>query len=219
MTDQPSPDMEWYLGISRARQVTPRCPFASVDRCPRYFQSIALLGDAGVGTKILPEEDERLQKRWEKSDLWPKTAEEGTSTSGDGKRTWGFSKFCPEVSYDRFQFFASGLYRYADEIDLQAAQERLGREGVPGTDWRWSWAAVSPMHFTECPLYSALSHSDRFPGGISVGAVEKTHAPTSREGNSPELLTLKPAFWGVSIDLKEAGRRLFRRLRLGKDKQ
>ena len=181
MTEQPNPDMDWYVGISRARQVTPRCLFASVERCPRYFQSIALLGDAGVSTKIPPGEDERLQNRWEKSDLWPKTAEAGTSTSGDSTRTWAFSNFCPEVSYDRFHFFASRLYRYADEIDLDFAHERLGREGVPGTDWRWSWAAVSPMHFTECPLYSSLSHSGGLPE-LSAGAVEETHAPTGPRG-------------------------------------
>jgi hypothetical protein len=74
--DGPDPDMDWYLGISSARRVTPRCPFASVERCPRYFQSIALLGYAGVSTKLPADEDERLQKYWEKLDLWPKTGKE-----------------------------------------------------------------------------------------------------------------------------------------------
>ncbi len=217
MTEQPNPDMDWYLGISSTRQVTPRCPFASVERCPRYFQSIALLGDSGVSVKIPTEEDERLQKRWEKSDLWPKTAESGTSTSGDGTRTWGFSNFCPEVSHDRFHLFASSLSRYADEIDIGFAQDRLGREGVPGTDWRWSWAAVSPMHFIECPLYSPLSRSGGLPCQASGGAAEETHAPTAREGSSPELLTIKPGLWGVNIDLKEAVRRLRRRLQPGRN--
>ena len=217
MTEQPNPNMEWYLGISRAREVTPRCPFASVDRCPRYFQSVALLGDVGVNTKIAPEEDDRLQKRWEKSDLWPKAAEGSTSTSGDSTRTWGFSNFCPELSYDQFGFFASGLYRYTDEIDLGFAHKRLGREGVPGTDWRWSWGGVSPMHFSECPLYSPLSYSGGL-SGISSGAVQETCTPPAHRESYPELLTLKPGIWGVSVDLKEAGRRLLRRLRLGRDK-
>jgi hypothetical protein len=219
MTEQPNPDMDWYLGISSARRVTPRCPFASVERCPRYFQSIALLGDAGVSTKLPPDEDERLQKRWEQSDLWPKTAEGGTSTSGDGTSTWGFSNFCPEVSYDRFHFFASGLHRYADEIDIGLAHEHLGRKGVPGTDWRWSWAAVTSMHFTECPLYSPLSHSSELPGGISADVTEEAHPLTLRDEKSSELLTLKPGIWGVNIDLKEAVRRLRRRLQPGRDKR
>jgi integrase len=28
--DRPNPDMDWYAGVSRVRNVTPRCPFASV---------------------------------------------------------------------------------------------------------------------------------------------------------------------------------------------
>lgn len=219
MIEQPNPDMDWYLGISSARHVTPRCPFASVERCPRYFQSIALLGDAGVSTKLPAEEDQRLQKRWEQSDLWPKTGEGSTSTFGDGTSTRGFSNFCPEASYNRFHFFASGLHRYSDEIDSDFAHERLSRTGVPGTDWRWSWAVVTPMHFTECPLYSPLSHSGGPPGGMRAETTKEAHAPPLRDKKPPELLTLKPGIWGVSIDLKEVGRRFLRRLQPGRDKR
>jgi predicted nucleotide-binding protein len=88
-----------------------------------------------------------------------KNREGETSTSSDGTRTWGFSNFCPEVTYDRFHLFATRLYRYAAEIDTDLAHERLGREGARA-NWRWSWEAITPLHFTECPLYSPLTHGD-----------------------------------------------------------
>jgi hypothetical protein len=210
--DSQNPDMQWYLGVSREHHVTPRCPFASVERCPRYYQSLSLLGEAG-STKIPADEDESLRALWEKSDLWPKTAEGATSIFGDGTRTSGFSNFCPEVTYDRFHLFASGLYRHADEIDIELAHERLGREGVPGTNWQWSWAAISPMHFTECPLYSPLTRGDGLPTG-TTGADKDEARQTRRSDEKPtELLTLKPGAWGMNIDLKEAARRLWGRLK------
>ncbi len=156
MYDGPNPDIDWYLRISQAHHVTPRCPFTSVERCPRYYQSLSLLGEAG-STKIPAKEDERLRTLWEKSDLWPVTGEQATSLSG-GERKTSFSEFCPEVIYDRFRIFASGLYEHVGEIDRDIAQQRLNRQGVSPTDWRWTWCAIKPMHFTECPVYSPLMH-------------------------------------------------------------
>lgn len=158
------PDMDWYLGVSRARGVTPRCPFASVERCPRYYQSRSLLGEAG-STKIPTAEDERLKAQWGRSGLWPKTAEEATSIAGGANRYTMFSNFCPEVAYDRFRLFASGFGEYADEIDRDTAYQMLSQRGAASQSWRWTWAYVMPMHFTECPLYSPLLHS---PGLVNV---------------------------------------------------
>ncbi len=204
MYDGPDPDMTWYLSLSRANQATPRCPFASVKRCPRYYQSLSLLGKAG-STKIPAEEDDRLLKSWEKSDLWPRTTEGATSIFGPEGEYKHFSNFCPEVSYDRFHFFASGLYRYADEIDIGLAHERLGREGSRGANWRWSWAAITPMHFTECPLYSPLTHGEGLPA-----QKEDARDSTPTAEKPAELLTLNPNFHGLGVNLKEAARRLRR---------
>lgn len=181
----PEPDMDWYLSVSHKRGVTPRCPYASTERCPRYFESLSLLGDVGRATKISLDEDKRLQDRWEKSDLWPKTREAATSISGGSI----FSNFCPEVAHDRFGFFASGFAEHADEIDRDVTHQRLAEQG--GRSWEWVWAYVQPLHFTECPLYSPLHHS-----------------PDRAKAEQKELLTLKPGIWGLSFDLKEGGRRL-----------
>ena len=52
-------DKAWYHGISEAKSLPLRCPFATVDRCPRYYQSLSLLSETGA-TAIEPEEDSRL---------------------------------------------------------------------------------------------------------------------------------------------------------------
>src|SRR2546426_3339596 len=110
------PNLRWYKKTSLRLGLRPRCPFASVERCPRYFQSLALLGRAG-STALDAREESRLTKRWKRHDLWPKVAEHETSLMGPARDIHIFSHFCPEVIFDRFGYFASDLTRYADETD------------------------------------------------------------------------------------------------------
>jgi hypothetical protein len=58
------------------------------------------------------------------------------------------------------------------------------------------------MHFTECPLYSPLTRGDGLP--IEIEAEKKAD-------KAAEIVTLRPGIWGMNVDLKEAGRRLWRR--------
>ena len=112
--DETVPDLKWYSARSVKLGLAPRCPFASVKRCPRFYQSLSLLGRAG-STALDAQEDKRLLAYWEGSDLWPRTAEYATSISGSERARY-FSKFCPEVAYDRFGYFASYLGSYGDII-------------------------------------------------------------------------------------------------------
>jgi hypothetical protein len=110
-SDVSIPDFGWYGTISSLRGLSPRCPFASVERCPRYWQSLSLLGELG-STKLDALRDEELQRRWERSEHWPPTAEYATSIAGskDESDQWKspmLSNFCPETTYDRFGYFAS----------------------------------------------------------------------------------------------------------------
>ena len=153
----PIPNFQWYSAESHKLGLSPRCPFASVHSCPRYYQSLSLLGQAGC-TSIPAEEDTALKERWQRHSLWPVVREQETSTAGDGQTTRSFHKFCPEVLFDTFGYFATFLARYADELDSDMAAQRLGKEGAPSDDPRWAWAFCTSQHYTECPLYSCLAH-------------------------------------------------------------
>lgn len=152
------PDFAWYLAEStRLGLKSPRCPFASVHACPRYYQSLSLLGNSGC-TSIPKEQDDALKTRWEKHPLWPATGEQETAISGGGDGPNGYHNFCPEVTYDTFRLFASYLGRHVGEIDRDFAAGQLAKEGVTHDDPRWIWCSVVPQHYVECPLYSPLSH-------------------------------------------------------------
>jgi len=196
-----NPTIAWYMARSAERAVPPRCLCASVGRCPRFFQSLALMSKAG-STAIDPAEERDLLTFWKRSDLWPVTDEQATAVSRVDDDVRQFSNFCPEVTYERFDFFASALGRYSDDLDRDIAQGHLSRSGVPTTDWRWSWSFVSPMHYTDCPLYSLL-----------VARVSPGPTAQSRAATQAEVLQLKPTFYGVGLDLKVLGRRLLEWLR------
>src|SRR5437667_2080318 len=78
----PQPTLKWYTDISASKSLSPRCPFASVHRCPRYYQSVSLLGEAGVATAIEPEEDSKLLEQWKRTDLWPVVDEQHAAVRG-----------------------------------------------------------------------------------------------------------------------------------------
>ncbi len=161
MTD--IPNREWYTKLSQERGVTFRCSFATVESCPRYYQSLSLLGEAG-STKIPAAEDERLLKQWKSSDLWPRTDEQATGLwGGEPGNPSIYSNFCPEVTFDRFGYFATSLTRYGDEMASGFAHERLAREEAPRGHPLWSWESCAGQHFTECSIYAVLSHRAKNP--------------------------------------------------------
>lgn len=150
--DKNKPDFEWYSSKSKAMKLSPRCPIAGSELCPRYYSSYWLLGDAGVTTKISDEDKKRLDRKWEM--FKPAVAEEEARFLLRGDEFRSISNFCPEVAYDVFGFFASSLWKYADELDSDLANERLGREQAGSDDPGWYWSLFTGRHFTECREYS-----------------------------------------------------------------
>ena len=149
------------------------------------------MGDAGA-TQLDPKEDQRLLSKWQKSELWPRVAEQETAIFGPAGEIHQFMNYCPEITYDRFGWFAVSLARYPDEVDQGLAHKFLGREHADAGDWRWSWSQMSPMHYSDCPLYSVLMQ------------LKSTQA-------KPDIFSLKPGLWGFSIDLKALWRRIMHR--------
>ena len=177
--------LEGYTDISQVKGLPPRCPFAAPERCPRYFQSLALLRHTGA-TAMDPGRGERLKKAWEKSDAWPSVAEQETSVGGRPGRPDMFSHFCPEVAYLRFGLFASDFGGYPDELDIEFAHQSLSREGASRHDLRWTWAHAREIHYTECELYSPLVND----------------AGKSRpEATSEDIVELKPNVFGFGLNL------------------
>lgn len=173
-----TPDFNWYSEISGRRELEPRCPFASVERCPRYYYSLSLMREAG-STAIDSADEEKLKEKWAKSDLRPRTMEQETVLSNWGKKDGGtekrdFVNFCPEVSYERFGNFGSGYGDYADQIDTDLAHKRLAEIRASNTDWRWRWAWLKPMHYSECPLYSLLAPRGKAHAGTDASGPEVT---------------------------------------------
>ena len=177
-------DLEWYIATSTERQVLPRCPFATVDKCPRYYQSVLVLGLGSQFTQLDPDENQRLLDKWKKTDVLPAVEEDVLSTSGGHGGINTYWQFCPEVSFERFGWFASSLIGHHHESEREVAHAGLRAELTaearrilheelsagknleievdisnvdPGSDWRWAWSFLTPRHYTECPLYAPLS--------------------------------------------------------------
>ncbi len=181
------PNFDWYSNISNKVGGPSRCPFATASRCPRYYQSLSLLKATGA-TSITPDVDESLLQQWKKSPLWPLIAEQETSVSGTNEDPAQIiSNFCPEVSYDRYEVFATFLARYADEIDRNVVHKSLNKRGTSRNDWRWQWASIRPQHYSECPFYSLLQRTDEVTTALK---------------NIGELFEIKPGMFGVSVNVK-----------------
>jgi hypothetical protein len=190
------PNSKWSADLSRRRGVGTRCPFATVEACPRFYQSLSLLGGAGF-TKIPEAEDERLLKYWKGSDLWPRTDEQATSMFGESGNPSMFSNFCPEVTSDSFGLSATFLARYADEIDAESAHRRLTKDGAPVAHPGWSWAACTGQHFTDCSIYSVLVHRATNPSSVVPAKPE----PWWRKYLAEILVAIAVAIVGVIAKL------------------
>jgi len=181
------PTIDWYREKSRNNGICPRCPYANMNTCPRYYFSWALLGEFGITTQLDEIDDKKLLAKWKKSPLYPNLGEQDTSISGWNGKMSSISNACPEVTYDVFGLFASFLSKYSDEIDLSAAQKCLENEAADRNDWRWEWQFVHPAHYFDCHLYSQINSNQK----NTVG-----------QGLEREIIELKPGIFGLTINLK-----------------
>jgi hypothetical protein len=136
-------------------RLSPRCPIASAELCPRYYSSFWLLGKERITTEISPEDQLRIERKWKP--FAPIVAEEDVGITRVDDRFSSISGLCPEVGSIVFGYFVSSLQKYADELDSDRAHQYLGTNRIDSSDFRWQWASVTPRHYTECPEYSIYS--------------------------------------------------------------
>ena len=184
------PDIEWYTGISEQKGVQPRCPYANVHRCYRYYASLYMLGEASITTKMSHEKIKELESLWHNSDQIPAVAEHDTGISGPGDEKTAFDNFCPEISFDIFGLFSISLHKYSDEIDIDTAHRRLSKEAFPD-DWRWSWASVIPLHYLQCPVYSQL-----------LSKQSSSSEPSLANHHGQDVIEVKPGIMGISVNIR-----------------
>ena len=183
-------DLDWYSRVSKEQGVSGRCPYASLSRCPRYFQSAALVKHAG-GAALLEEDDKRFRQKWENSEHWIEPPGSETNVSG-GKTNMMPSRFCPEISYENFGLFAESLMPYLDPADKEFYLSRFETSsGAVSPNWRFSWADIKPLHYTDCSYYSRLS--------VSVISEPIQDAKSKASGN---VVHMKPGMFGFSLDLR-----------------
>ncbi len=149
------PDASWYKRKSSKVDAPASCPYANVHKCRRYYASIRVLGEAGMITDIRDDKKKALDAFWEDSGLSPVIAEEDTGIMGANGRSSIFTNFCPEVSYAYFNYYASFLAKYADEIDEISGHKRAEGDNIPN-DWRFLWADVTACHFLDCNVYNQV---------------------------------------------------------------
>jgi len=150
-----NPTLEWYKSISAKHNLTPRCPFANIYKCPKYYDSLYLLEGTGA-TSMTDEDIKELDKYWKEIKLKFGLKEEMPSIARKGDKFSFLTNFCPEVTFLRFDYFASRLSEFANEIDKDVRHTELEKRNIGIEDWRWYWSSIAPQHYTDCPLYSIL---------------------------------------------------------------
>lgn len=197
-----NPNLEWYTKQSNNAGLSTRCEFANVHRCPRYYSSLYLLGELNITTKIKSDKIKQLDKHWEDSELMPVINEHDTGIGSSDGKLLDFNNYCPEIAYDIFGLFVTSLCKYTDEIDKDVAHSILEKNGASGDNWRWQWMYIKPMHYSNCPLYSQILTKK-----ITLDTKKAT------EAKPEEIITLKPSFFGLSINLKA----LLKKIKRGKN--
>ena len=120
------PDKSWYLARDGRRKLSPHCPIAANDRCPRYYLSQRYAADAGEQTlELTAEVRARIEDTWAASDVFASIEQSvGTAQGPDGKLR-GFSGFCPEVTARIFGLYCTDLRTYPDEEARRAHHKQL----------------------------------------------------------------------------------------------
>jgi HNH endonuclease len=144
-------DEKWYLQSRDGRkQLSPHCPLASNDKCPRYYASQISLNLSDAVRK-------KVEHKWSASDVFTNRELEVSIYPAKDGSLRGVGGFCPEVSARLFNLYCSSLRAFPDENARLERHKTLSHENVPQTDLRWNWMIVEPLHYTNCHEFSVYN--------------------------------------------------------------
>ena len=148
-------DESWYTTRDGRRKLSPHCPLAANDKCPRYYLSQRYAADSGDCTQELPTAVKaRIEELWAASDVFASIEQSvGMWQARDG-RFRGISGFCPEVTARVFGLYCSDLRTYPDDEARRSTHKQLVAEDADMKDPRWNWMVVEPRHYSQCHEFS-----------------------------------------------------------------
>ncbi len=168
-----NPDLEWYKKISAKNKVLPRCPYASVYKCPIYFRSRALLRRTNAD-ELDKNEEEKIIKYWKNSELdLSLLEEEPTIYYGDKRQIESVTNFCPEATFYIYGYFVSFISDSGDETDRAIRYNNLKKQNIKQDSWAWNWSGLRSKHYTDCRMYSVLSNEKKIEGSKNNNITSK----------------------------------------------
>jgi len=191
MSECRNPDLKWYQSISLERQVTPRCPFAAFRKCPKYYFSYSLTDSFGITAALSKEDDKKIMEYWSETSYLPMPREIEPCINGIEKKN--IRNFCPEVVSKIYGIFASSIYHYVDDIDIEIAEKALIKEQADRDDCRWIYSSIVPVHYLDCEYYSIIAANDR---------------KIELKQNEEDIIDIKPNIYGVGININALIRKL-----------
>ena len=150
------PNEEWYLSISKKRNLPGHCPLASPDQCARYYLSLKVLQGA-IETPLLSlseKTQEELERKWSTSDCFANLDNSVGITPRAPGRSTGYSQVCPEVTGRLEGLYAYDLQPYADTFDQDQARKLLANDSNAKQSVRWHWNLCKPLHYVDCREFS-----------------------------------------------------------------
>lgn len=161
-----NPDESWYLKRDGRRKLSPRCPIAANDKCPRYYLSQRYASTFGPQTlKLSDEVRTRIEANWAATDAFSSIEQSvGAWLRKDGSLR-GVAGFCPEVTARIFGLYCVDLRNYPDEEAERTTQKQLDAESAKPDDPRRIWMVVEPRHYTECHEFSVYGAAPVRSGG------------------------------------------------------
>ena len=155
------PNLDWYSTVGDQRGKDRRCPFATVNRCPKYFETLVVLEQQYNSPKIPRAIQKSMVKKWREDELWAVTLADKPKAIEyrDTGNHLEFRSLCPEASFEVFELFTSSISYFKSTLDFKVRELQIKDTVYGSMHWHWVWQYfhVEPMHFSDCSMFGKIS--------------------------------------------------------------